>query len=148
MKKVSGGNFGVRFFRRGVAKDAPSVTKGAAMNDMDIPVQTEDDTAPLPPISSAARAAPTPLPEKERSLRAAAKAGDCHVIRVLVMEGVDLDARDEQGRTALNIATQYNQKNAIKTLLAAREMRRMAMRGELPDTQFFSKFKRNGQEKI
>lgn len=72
----------------------------------------------------------------------AAKAGDCGAIRILVMDGVDLDARDEEGRTALNIATQYGQHEVIKTLLAAKEMRSLAVRGVLPDTPFFNKFKR------
>ncbi len=58
------------------------------------------------------------------------------------MTGVDLDARDDGGRTALNIATQYNRTQAIKTLLAAREMRRMAALGELPKTAFFEKFQK------
>src|SRR5690606_13622410 len=70
----------------------------------------------------------------------AAMAGDCYAIRMLVMEGVDLEARDAQGRTAFNIATQYNQQNALKTLLAAREMKRMAKIGDLPDSNFFRKF--------
>ncbi len=78
----------------------------------------------------------------ERMLRAAAKDGNCAVIRRLVMAGVDLDARDDGGRTALNIATQYNRTQAIKTLLAAREMRRMAALGELPKTAFFEKFQK------
>ena len=79
---------------------------------------------------------------KERMLREAAMTGDCYIIRNLVMDGVDLDARDASWRTALNIATQYNQKEAIKTLLAAREMRRMAQTGELPDTRFYDRFKK------
>lgn len=82
-------------------------------------------------------------PDLEKLLRHAARAGDCGVIRRLVMQGVDMDARDEGGRTALNIATQYNRTDAIKTLLAGREMRRMAALGELPETGFYKKFSRN-----
>ena len=85
---------------------------------------------------------PAEMALKEKRLRAAARAGDCHAIRVLVMEGVDLDARDASGRTAINIATQYNQREALKTLLAAKEMRRLARLGELPKTAFFKKFNR------
>lgn len=83
---------------------------------------------------------------QEKALWVAAKSGDCGRIRLLVMEGVDLDARDSQGRTALNIATQYNQQAVIKTLLAAKEMRRMAALGELPKTAFFAKFAKTGTE--
>lgn len=77
---------------------------------------------------------------QEKALWIAARSGDCGRIRLLVMEGVDLEARDSQGRTAINIATQYNQQAVIKTLLAAKEMRRMAALGELPQTAFFAKF--------
>lgn len=90
------------------------------------------------------RQAPPSPPEREvernLALWLAAKNGDCYAIRLLVMDGVDLEARDSQGRTALNIATQYNHKEAVKTLLAAREMRRMATLGELPSSVFFDKF--------
>lgn len=85
---------------------------------------------------------------KELALWSAAKSGDCPRIRVLVLDGVDLDARDAQGRTAINIATQYNRHDALKTLLAAREMRRMAALGELPRTRFFAKFAKTGTEKV
>jgi ankyrin repeat protein len=84
-------------------------------------------------------AAPRPS-AKEQMLFMAAKTGDCAKIRMMVMDGVDLDARDSAGRTAINIATQYSQQNALKTLLAAREMRRMAKLGELPQTIFYKKF--------
>ena len=83
---------------------------------------------------------------QETALWIAAKSGDCGRIRLLVMGGVDLEARDSQGRTALNIATQYNQQGVLKTLLAAKEMRRMAALGELPKTPFFAKFGKNGSE--
>jgi hypothetical protein len=133
MKKVYGGNFGVRFFRRGVAKDAAPelgpMPEQTAMGNADIPAQ-------IPVLKTTEHSR-----EKEQKLRDAAGAGDCTTIRVLVMEGVDMDARDEGGRTALNIATQYSQKGAIKTLLAAREMRRMASRGEFPESVFFNRFK-------
>lgn len=79
----------------------------------------------------------------EAVLWAAALKGDSPMIRKLVMEGVDLDARDDQGRTALNIAMQYNNTDAIKTLMAAKEMRRMAKVGDLPDSKFFRKFSKN-----
>ncbi|PZO87642.1 MAG: hypothetical protein DI626_03510 [Micavibrio aeruginosavorus] len=83
---------------------------------------------------------------KEKILWIAAQNGDCARIRLLVMEGVDLDARDEQGRTALNIATHYNQSNAIKTLMAAKEMLRMAKLGLLPENHFFHRFAKTGTQ--
>lgn len=76
---------------------------------------------------------------KETALWVAAQNGDCHRIRLLVMEGVDLEMRDSYGRTALNIAMQYNQKEAIKTIMAAKEMRKMAKDGNLPNMNFFRK---------
>lgn len=84
---------------------------------------------------------------KEQMLFIAAKAGDCAKIRMLVMDGVDLDARDSSGRTAINIATQYSQQNALKTLLAAREMRRMAKLDELPKSSFYNKFGKTGSDR-
>ncbi len=76
---------------------------------------------------------------KESALWIAAQEGDCHKIRLLVLEGVDLEMRDSYGRTALNIAMQYHKKDAIKTLMAAKEMRKMAVDGQLPNMNFFRK---------
>jgi len=133
MKKIEGANFSVRFFRRGVVKSAAKTETPQDMGETvkDIPEQSVPEPAKVFVPAHAA---------KEKILRDAAQAGDCYVIRTLVMEGVDLDARDNLGRTALNIATQYNQQGAIKTLLAAKEMRRLAQSGALPDTGFFRKF--------
>ena len=142
MKKVMGASFGVRFYRRAVPKTAvketPQEEKGEAMKD--IPEQKPVD-AELPPRKAAPVYSPAKI-AKEKMLREAAKDGDCYIIRNLVMDGVDLEARDASGRTALNIATQYNQKEAIKTLLAARGMRRLAQIGELPDTAFYRRFQK------
>lgn len=142
MKKVQGASFGVRFYRRGISKGAATMDapkeKGDVMDD--IPEQQQPAAAQTPaPAKEQAVFSPAKI-AKERMLREAAQAGDCYIIRMLVMDGVDLDARDGAGRTALNIATQYNQAQAIKTLLAAKEMRRMAKMGDLPDTAFFRKF--------
>lgn len=146
MKKIEGMNFSVRFFRRGVARNMAQkempLPKEIAMND--IPEQNAVSSADEKSASQSAAPRIDFSPEKlakEKMLRDAAQTGDCYLIRMLVMEGVDLEARDNQGRTALNIATQYNRHGAIKTLLAAREMRRMATLGELPDSAFFRKFK-------
>ncbi len=145
MKKVMGASFGVRFYRRAVpkntAKETPQDKVGESVKE--IPEQQVQEVAQDQPSG---RPAPVYSPAKiakEKMLREAAKEGDCYIIRNLVMDGVDLDARDASGRTALNIATQYNQKEAIKTLLAAREMRRLAQIGELPDTAFYRRFQKS-----
>lgn len=78
----------------------------------------------------------------DQQLIAAALRGDCAAIRKLVVAGVNLDARDMQGRTAMNIATQYALNDVVATLRAAREMRYLASLGELPDTAFFKRFQR------
>ncbi len=96
------------------------------------------------PVLETMRPHKTNAREEDRhiALWLAAKNGDCYAIRLLVMDGADLEARDSQGRTALHIATQYGHQAAVKTLLAAKEMRRMARFGELPDSVFFDKFKK------
>ena len=170
MKKVQGVSFSVKFTRRGVWTKPPSRDEATDMpvqdnvyariqpqpQDMDtmgdIPVQTsvkseihphQEHTAPRDTIRAAPqRTSTTQTNRKEMALWHAAKNGDCYAIRLLVMDGVDLDARDSLGRTALNIATQFSQNDAIKTLLAAKEMRRMSMLGELPHGAFFDKFKK------
>lgn len=54
----------------------------------------------------------------------AARKGDKATIRSLVFdENVFFEARDEQGRTAFNIATQFGHADAAQTILAARESR-------------------------
>lgn len=145
MKKISGMSFGVRFYRRAVPKSA---AKGAPQNERgeeamkDIPEQTPESAAPQEIVEKTAPVFSPAKIAKERMLREAAMVGDCYIIRNLVMDGVDLDVRDASGRTALNIAMQYNRKEAIKTLLAAREMRRLSQIGELPDTAFFRRFQK------
>lgn len=53
----------------------------------------------------------------------AAAEGDQVKIRVLVGMGADVEAEDEEGRTALNIASQKGHSEAYRTLLAARELK-------------------------
>ncbi len=110
MKKVQGASFGVRFYRRGISKAAATdmpQTKGDVMTD--IPEQQNVPPAQTPaPATEQGVYSPAKI-VKERMLREAAQSGDCYIIRMLVVDGVDLDARDASGRTALNIATQYNQ---------------------------------------
>lgn len=141
MKKVQGASFGVRFYRRGISKGAAAMDTPVSKGDVvsDIPEQQNVKAQAQMPVAQQTVFSPAKI-AKERMLREAAQSGDCYIIRMLVMDGVDLDARDSMGRTALNIATQYKQAQAIKTLLAAKEMRRMARMGDLPDTAFFRKF--------
>lgn len=168
MKKVQGESFRVRFYRRGVAKmsskknmservDRETPQDNAlqeALMDNTLVLCKDDivEAAVKKEIHLCAEHT-TPREEqvkaqgreeglKEKALWMAAKNGDCYAIRVLVMGGVDLEARDAQGRTAVHIAAQYNQKDALKTLMAAKEMRRMSAYGELPNGAFFDKFKK------
>jgi ankyrin repeat protein len=67
--------------------------------------------------------------EMQKALWAAAKKGDKEKIRMLVVAGADVNAMDEDGRTAMNIASQYGQADAYKTLLAAREMQELMKAG-------------------
>lgn len=60
--------------------------------------------------------------EMQNRLWNAAKAGDCKTIRMLAMGGVDIDARNEEGFTAFNLATAAGHSEAAMALLAAREM--------------------------
>lgn len=156
MKAVRGQGFSVRFTRRGMAVQQPPP---AVKTEESIPAPMgrtlgDDIFAEIAAMAQRARmerkndmpaVTAKAAPDLERLLRMAAKAGDCGAIRRLVMQGADLDARDDGGRTALNIATQYNRTDAIKTLLAAREMRRMAALGELPETGFYKKFSKTAK---
>ena len=174
MTRVKAASFGVRFFRRGVgrtgeaprpsgpdmtmqdnvfAQNQPSAARGDDMGEIVQPASKNEIHA-LQEHTSPRDVKASGRNDKydgagysaiEAALWAAAKAGDCGAIRLAVMRGADLDARDSQGRTAINIATQYNHKDAIKTLLAAKEMRRMAALGELPQTAFFQKFSKTNK---
>jgi hypothetical protein len=69
----------------------------------------------------------------QEKLWAAAARGDQAMIRALVFEDVDFDARDDQDRTAFNIATQYGHPAAAQTILAARQMKEMQKMGLTSD---------------
>ncbi|MBI2233910.1 MAG: ankyrin repeat domain-containing protein [Micavibrio aeruginosavorus] len=71
----------------------------------------------------------------QKRLFTAAATGDKATIRALVFEDVDFDARDEEDRTAFNIATQYGHVDTAKTILAARQMKAMQVMG-LTSPQF------------
>lgn len=57
-----------------------------------------------------------------QQLHEAARSGDCGKIRLLVMGGADVDARDDDGWNAFNIATSAGHSQAATTLLAARQL--------------------------
>lgn len=67
--------------------------------------------------------------EMQKALWFAAQKGDKERIRMLIVAGADVTAEDDMGRTALNIASQYGQADAYKTLLAAREMQELMRAG-------------------
>lgn len=73
--------------------------------------------------------------EMQKALWVAAQKGDKEKIRMLVVAGADVNATDEDGRTALNIASQYGQADAYKTLLAARGMQELMQAGVSRDTR-------------
>ncbi|HEY8962887.1 MAG TPA: ankyrin repeat domain-containing protein [Alphaproteobacteria bacterium] len=73
--------------------------------------------------------------EMQKALWTAAQKGDKEKIRMLIVAGADVTAEDDLGRTALNIASQYGQADAYKTLLAAREMQALQKAGITPETQ-------------
>lgn len=65
----------------------------------------------------------------QEELWLAAKEGRTTVVRKLVVEGADVNERDDQGRTAMNIASQYGHADTYRTLMAAREMQSMIHAG-------------------
>ena len=133
-KSLRGEGFSVRFTKRPHA--------GKKFGDL-----AQDNAAP--PAQEKVMELPSDailINDATKDLWQAARKGDCYAIRVLVINGADLEARDLEGRTAINIATQYSQQEALKTLLAAREMKRMAKLGDLPDTKFFRKFSKTGTD--
>ncbi len=72
----------------------------------------------------------------QKQLWQAAKEGDCGQIRLAVLNGADIGARDENGRTALNIASQYGHTDAMKTLTAAKHMMYFAKEQGSPEETF------------
>ena len=67
--------------------------------------------------------------DAQQKLFIAAEKGDKAMIRSLAFENVDFDARDDQDRTAFNIATQRGHHDAAKTILAAKQMKTMQAMG-------------------
>ena len=71
----------------------------------------------------------------ERLWRAAER-GDAQTIRYLFIEGVNLDAPNDDGFTAFNLATQNGHHDVAMVILAAREMQFAQGTGENPGTFF------------
>ena len=65
----------------------------------------------------------------QNDLWRAAREGRTTEVRKLVVAGADVTLRDDQGRTALNIASQYGHAETYRTLMAAREMQNMIHAG-------------------
>ncbi len=148
MRQVRGEGFSVRFKRRPIAaKKTPGPKKHSVpVSIRHLFAEQAAPTYPAMPVLCAPANQPVAPSKAEMSqaqlrLWIGAFKGDLPAIRMAVMNGADIDARDHEGRTAINIASQYGQAQALKTLLAAREMKRLAVRGDLPDTAFFRKFK-------
>lgn len=72
------------------------------------------------------------LKAKQEQLWAAAGTGDSATIRALAMEGVDVDARNPDGFTAYNLATQNGHHNTALTILAFRKMKYFGTPGLAP----------------
>ncbi len=83
----------------------------------------------------------------EEKLWKAAARGDCQTIRMLAVTGVDIDARNEDGFTAFNIATQNGHSEAATTILAAREMQYARSIGVDPAELYGSKNSKDIQNK-
>ena len=67
--------------------------------------------------------------ELQQRLWLACETNDVKNVRMAIIAGADVEARDEQERNALNIASQYGYNEIYKTLLAARAMARLERYG-------------------
>ena len=71
----------------------------------------------------------------------AASKDQIEIVRQLIDKGADVDAKDGNGRTALDIAEEYNQKNVINVLINARDakgrtiLHRAAISGSVNDVE-------------
>jgi len=70
--------------------------------------------------------------DQQQRLWTAAQNGDCAEIRRAIISGAVIDARDEDGRTAMNMASQNSHADAIRTLIAAQEIQDLATAGVDP----------------
>lgn len=85
--------------------------------------------------------------EKQEQFWAAAKTGDCATIRMLAMSGqVDVNAKNEDGFDAFNLATQAGKAEAATAILAAREVQYMRELGLIPDGATMPADEEDGQK--
>ena len=71
----------------------------------------------------------------EQQLWDAAARGDSAAVRTLALKGVDLNARNEDGFTAYNLATQKGHLNTALTILAARDIAYETKLGFVPSVR-------------
>lgn len=135
MKEVTGMDFGVRFYRRRPQKKnvqkKQDLVEGIAMrlfkkselkmiftnrviDYAQAKVAAKIDFAKLI-AKKEVRTAPR-IATKEKALWVAAQAGDSRAIRLLVMAGVDIDARDSQG----SYSTEY--RDAVQSIKCNKDL--------------------------
>lgn len=98
------------------AARAPAVARPEVKSAADFAADSVRSTTALnkaAPLAGAARSV-----EPEAALRLAAGNGDVAQLQALLASGVDVNARDDQGRTALMLATMRGQAQAATALLA------------------------------
>ena len=103
------------------AADAQPVP-GPARNSIDSPRSSPAETQTSPAAAAAPRALSpqvASIANPAAALRDAARRGDLSMLRRLLAEQLDVDARDANGRTALMLAVVRGHQEAVTTLLAA-----------------------------
>lgn len=99
----------------------PSTAKNAA--DTAAIARQEGAEATAPPADAAGRSAqPRPaarLAVKGSPLLAATAQGDAEAVRALLAQGVDVNSRDDSGRSALMLAAQRGDVALVRLLLGA-----------------------------
>ena len=98
--------------RKGAAEAGQATT---VVSEADQAAPVAADASPPPPAPSA----PEPAPVPPDALHQAAQAGDIEVLKAALAAGVDLDARDGQGWTALMHAVNKGYPLLVEPLLAA-----------------------------
>lgn len=95
---------------------------GPARNSIDSPRSSPVGTQTSPAAAAAPRAVSpqvASIANPAAALRDAARRGDVSMLRRLLAEQLDVDARDANGRTALMLAVIQGHQEAVTTLLAA-----------------------------
>ena len=84
------------------------------------------------------------MQKQQERLWDAAVAGNCAEIRRSVISGADINMVDEEGRSAFQMASQCNQVDAMRTILAVKELIDMEKMGFSKDEMYSV----NSEEKI